>query len=128
MSSGLATFYRPDGAIVGYGVYFGTADILLPFAADTPGGAWEARESGAYPDDCTCGQPPDPIVILSEYGGEWWWLGEWCPRCRYIIGPSDPFSCQVCHENPYYRDSHTCVRPETHDGFPVFGQPSGAES
>jgi hypothetical protein len=121
VSSGLATFYRPDGTVAGYGVYYGTADILLSFAADTPAGAWAAEKSGVHPD-CTCGEPPEPVVILSEYGGEWWWNGEWCPRCRYIIGPCAPFSCQVCHENPYYRESHECVRPETHDGYPMFGQ------
>ena len=117
MSSGLATFFRPDGTVIGYGVYFGTADVLLTLVADTPEGAGAAEKSGAHPD-CTCGQPAEPIVILSEYGGQWWWHGEWCPRCRYIVGPCAPYACQVCHESPYYGESHECVRVETHEGYP----------
>lgn len=126
MSSGPATFFRPDGTVVGYGIYYGTADMLLQFVADTPDSAWEAKKSGAYPDDCTCGQPPEPIVILSEYGSEWWWLGEWCPRCRCIIGPCSPYGCQVCHESPYYSKPHKCVRVETHEGYPAFPTADGA--
>jgi hypothetical protein len=125
MSSGLATFFRPDGTIAGYGVYYGTADILLTLVADTPEGAWAARETDQWPG-CTCGEPPEPVVILSEYGGEWWWHGEWCPRCRCILGPADPDACQVCHENPYYSESHKCVRVETHEGRPVFPLPGGS--
>jgi hypothetical protein len=119
MSSGLATFFRPDGTVVGHGVYFGTADVLLTLVADTPEGAWAAEKSGAHPD-CTCGAQPEPVVILSEYGGEWWWRGEWCPRCRCIIGPCAPYDCQVCHDSPYYSEPHKCVRVETHEGYPVF--------
>ncbi|HTU03550.1 MAG TPA: hypothetical protein VMG58_17090 [Candidatus Sulfotelmatobacter sp.] len=120
MSSGLATFFRPDGTIAGYGIYYGTADILLGLVAGTPEGAWEARAKGDPYPDCTCGQPPEPVVILSEYGGEWWWHGEWCPRCRCITGPCAPDVCQVCHESPYYSERHECVRIETHEGRPSF--------
>ena len=118
MSSGLATFFRPDGTIAGYGIYYGTADILHSFVADTPGEVWSAKSRES---DCTCGQPPEPIVILSEYGGQWWWQGEWCPRCRCIIGPCAPDVCQVCQESPYYPEPHECVSIETHEGYPVFG-------
>ena len=118
MSSGLATFFLPDGTVAGYGIYYGTADLLLGIVADTPEGAWAAKQRG-YPD-CTCGQPPEPIIILSEYGGEWWWHGEWCPRCRSVTGPCAPYVCQVCHENPYYSERHECVRVETHQGRPSF--------
>lgn len=118
MSSGLATFFRPDGTVVGYGIYYGTADLLLGIFAATVSEAW-AAEHGEFPV-CACGQPPEPVVIFSEYGGEWWWQGEWCPRCRCILGPHDPDACQVCHENPYYRERHECVRPETHEGRPAF--------
>lgn len=122
MSSGLATFFHPDGAIAGYGIYFGTADVLLSFVTGTPEEAW-APESRALPADCTCGEPPEPVVILSEYGGQWWWQGEWCPRCRRIIGPCMPAACQVCFESPYYGEYHECVRVETHEGYPVFPVP-----
>lgn len=120
MSSGLATFFRPDGTVAGYGIYFGTADMLLSILADTPDGAWEARKTGRECPQCTCGQPPEPIVILSGYGGEWWWQGEWCPRCRSVLGPHAPDACQVCHESPYYGERHECVRVETHSGRPAF--------
>jgi len=119
MSSGLATFFQPDGTVAGYGIYYGTADMLLSFVTATPEEAC-APESRALPDDCTCGQPPEPVVILSEYGGEWWWRGEWCPRCRCITGPCAPYDCQVCHDSPYYSEQHECVRIETHDGRPTF--------
>ena len=112
MSSGLATFYRPDGTTAGYGIYYGNADILYGFVAGTPEDAWKAKAEGDPYPDCTCGQPPEPVVILSEYGGEW------CPRCRCIIGPYAPTVCQVCHENPYYSEPHECVRIETHEGRP----------
>jgi hypothetical protein len=98
MSSGLATFFRPDGTVVGYGIYYGTADVLLRFVADTPEAAWEAK-GGSHPD-CACGQPAEPVVILSEYGTEWWWLGEGCPRCRCITGPCAPYDCQVLPRQP----------------------------
>jgi len=29
MSSGLATFFRPDGTTAGYGIYYGNADLLF---------------------------------------------------------------------------------------------------
>lgn len=119
MSSAQATFFLPDGTVLGYGIYYGTADMLLPVFAGTPDAAGEARARG---DEswCTCGTPPEPVVILSEYGGEWWWHGEWCPRCRAITGPHAPDVCQVCHESPYYGERHECVRAETHAGRPVF--------
>ena len=124
MSSGLATFFRPDGTVAGYGVYFGTADILHSFISDTPGEAWSAESREG---DCTCGQPPEPVVILSEYGSEWWWHGEWCPRCRCVIGPCAPYVCQVCYENPYYGEPHECVRVETHEGYPPFPAAEGSD-
>ena len=123
MSSGPATFFRPDGTVAGYGVYYGTADILRGVFADTPEAAW-AADPGTYPE-CTCGQPPEPVVILSEYGGAWWWEGEWCPRCRCVLGPHAPDACQVCRESPYYSKAHKCVRVETHEGYPVFPLPGG---
>jgi len=123
MSSGLATFFRPDGTVAGYGIYYGTADLLHSFVAATPEDAWAARIREH--DGCACGQPPEPVVILSEYGGEWWWRGEWCPRCRCIIGPCMPDACQVCYENPYYGKPHKCVRAETYEGHPVFPVPAG---
>jgi hypothetical protein len=122
MSSGLATFFRPDGTVVGYGVYFGTADVLHSFVADAPGEAWSAKSRES---DCTCGEPAEPIVILSEYGGQWWWQGEWCPRCRCITGSCAPFTCQICCDSPYYSKPHECVRPETHDGCPSFPVAAG---
>jgi hypothetical protein len=120
MSSGQATFFLPDGTVAGYGIYYGNADVLLGFVADTPDAAWEAKRDGVRFPDCTCGQPPEPVIIFSDYGWEWWCRGEWCPRCRCITGPCAPFNCQVCHDGPYYAESHVCVRVETHDGRPVF--------
>ena len=125
MSSGLATFFRPDGTVVGYGVYFGTADILLGLAAGTPEGAWAAQKSGTHFPGCTCGEPAEPVVILSQYGSEWWWRGEWCPRCRCILGPCAPHACQVCHDSPYYSERHECVRAETYEGYPAFPVAAG---
>ena len=126
MSSAQATFFRPDGSVAGYGIYYGTADLLLSFVTDTPDGAWEAKEKASWHRDCTCGEPPEPVVILSDYGGEWWWRGEWCPRCRCITGPCAPYDCQVCHESPYYGEVHKCVRAEIHEGRPIFAQDPAA--
>jgi len=126
MSSAQATFFRPDGSVAGYGIYYGTADMLLSFVADTPDGAWEAKAKASWHPDCTCGEPPEPVVILSDYGGEWWWRGEWCPRCRCITGPCAPYDCQVCHESPYYGEVHECVRAEIHEGRPAFTQDPAA--
>jgi hypothetical protein len=65
VSSGLATFFRPDGTVAGYGVYFGTADVLLSLAAGTPEAAWAAERSSAHPD-CTCGHPAEPVVMVCD--------------------------------------------------------------
>ena len=59
MSSAQATFFLPDGTVAGYGIYYGTADQLLGFVADTPEGAWEAKAGVNYPRS-HLRQPPDP--------------------------------------------------------------------
>jgi hypothetical protein len=124
MSSALATFFLPAGTVAGYGIYHGSSDTLHPFVTDTPDGAWEARLC-ATAASCACGQPAEPIIILSDYGSSSWWRGEWCPRCRCIIGPLGPNVCCVCLDNPFHGRRHKCVVPEIHEGVPSFPGASG---
>jgi len=74
-----------DKKVVGYFEYNGTSDIVFPKIRDTieeVSDNW--REEEPFNRQCTCGLPPEKVLIWSSYGAGFYWDGEACLICKVI--------------------------------------------
>lgn len=90
MSHAQAEFKFSDGTVL-YGEYNGTADIQEPAMYATKEEMDANWRNGEW-KECKCGQPPEPCVATSYYGGGFSWDGTACRRCMAFIGPLSDFN------------------------------------
>jgi hypothetical protein len=89
MSHSSGKVYFNDGAVLWF-EYNGTADIVQPHLYKTIEelqAHWR-REDWA---ECTCGRPPEPVIIEWHYGDGMHVPGYACRKCMVITGPLDPW-------------------------------------
>lgn len=73
--------------VVGYFEYNGTSDIVYPKIRDSMEAVsnhW--REDQPFSRTCSCGRPPEDVVLWSSYGAGFYWEGKACLRCKVIMG------------------------------------------
>lgn len=82
MSSGSgAIFPLTGGRPMGYFIYNGTADVVLPSVRYSVDEAWEMDET--WPGECQC-DLLEEVYLYTNYGGGFHWKGYWCPGCRRV--------------------------------------------
>lgn len=129
MSRATAEFFKPDGERVGYGLYDGTNDVMLPWIVATQERAWAVRypeqpdhlKHGPSKSDAAwwtmqeeCRHEGQPCIVYSDYGGGFYWPGFYCPACSVFLGPSNPYERGVYetvihHEHPFPKAAHAVV-------------------
>ena len=82
-SSSGGIFKLEGGRPIGYFLYNGTADVVLPTVRYSQQEVWDKRDEETWPDECECGLLED-VYLYSSYGGGFHWKGAWCPGCRRI--------------------------------------------
>jgi hypothetical protein len=98
-----------DGNVVGHIEYYGSSSCVPPRFFDTYAEVDEHWRT--WPQaECTCGQPPVPVLIWVEYGSGYHW-------------PSD--ACLICHVITGLRSSYD--EPLDIDEWPKDGHPLGEE-
>lgn len=83
-----------DGQILFY-IYNGTSDYAIPMLRDTQDEAWDYfwkhRGFAEAWKECLCApETREPVEIVSDYGGGFWWQGLACRKCKVIIGSLTP--------------------------------------
>lgn len=78
--------------LVGHYKYNGSSDVACTRIFKTFDELWENWGSLKVSDaQCTCGQPPQDVILYSDYGGGFHWPGKACLKCETIIGPRMPY-------------------------------------
>lgn len=118
-ATGIVYLPRPEGSsadygdVVGYYIYQGTCDTACTRIHPTSDEAWDHnRTDGAYAE-CTCGNPPTPVVLYSQYGNGFSWDSSACLTCRAITG---------------YRSEHEEFYEKENKDYWGFGQSSESAS
>lgn len=91
MSRAGAEFYKPDGTLIGYGLFEGTCAVMQPGIFETQQAAWDAympESDWQKTRECKAAHhPAEPCLLWNDYGGGSWWPGTFCPACRVVLGP-----------------------------------------
>jgi hypothetical protein len=88
LSHSEARFIFPDGVIL-YGEYNGTSDVMCSmmfWTQEEMKALWRNQENKS----CSCGEPSEPCIAFTHYGGGFYWDASACRSCMTFEGPSMP--------------------------------------
>ena len=112
MSHAMGEVYHNE-KLVGYYEYNGTSDFAWRRIFDDSKELWNKywRTDHALWADCKCGEPPQDVILYSDYGNGFHWPSRACLKCHAIVGNTDPFNvicaCKgmgICYCSPPFVD------------------------
>ncbi len=72
------------GKTVGWYEYNGTADVCCTRIFDSIDLLSEHWRKDVDAE-CKCGKKPTPVILYTNYGGGYYWLGKACLQCKAIV-------------------------------------------
>jgi len=78
-----------DGIIMHY-EYDGTSDWCIPKLYDTHKEMWNNWRKYEY-EETNCEHELEDVIIYSDYGNGFYWLGKACRKCNMIIEGKNPY-------------------------------------
>lgn len=97
MSDAYAQVFTPDGDLLGYTIYQGSADLVHP--GISPEFTWEP---GGW--DRRCEHEGEPCIVYESYGGGCWFESRYCSEHAVLTGELSQWGDPVTGEGGIGRE------------------------
>lgn len=105
MSDATAELFTPEGELVGFTVYQGSADMIAPDFWPTEDEAWKYRRvvsprGNGWDRLAACEHKPREALCVSHYGAVGHWPVQVCPECAVTHGRLSPYPLDYGYSGP----------------------------